>query len=308
MQDITPVFSVILPTFNGERFLKEALISLFDQSYKNFEIIAVDNGSTDSTLKILNQFRDRINILSEGRRGVTYARNKGIKASKGRYIAFIDQDDIWMANKLEIQKKVLDNNESVGMAISLANTIDERGDVLRSGGNVQIRNEKKTIMQELMIRNVFGPPACMSIKKECFDKVGLYDTSLNGVEDKDLWIRILSEYDVCYTEKPLVLYRVHGQNAHKNVMLMKSSQQKLLVKHFKRINTFNINKAFGYIYLDAGREYYSSARKIAATIELIKAILICPWPIYKYDDKWKLLLKIFLPNKIINVLKHFAGG
>ncbi|HBG61917.1 MAG: hypothetical protein A2Y03_09700 [Omnitrophica WOR_2 bacterium GWF2_38_59] len=296
-----PLISIILPTYNGEKYVEEALNSIFNQSFSDYEIIVIDNGSKDSTLEILSKYTKKITILKESQPGVSFARNKGIKASKGKYIAFIDQDDIWHRDKLLEQKQLLASDLGVGMVGSGYDVINSYGKIIDI---IKKKNQnKENFIQELFVRNLIGPPACMMIKKECFDSVGCFDTELNGVEDKDLWIRILEKYDIKYFENSLIKYRVHDDNAHKNVIFMKKSQKKFLMKHLKKINFKNINKAFGYVYLDGAREYFAASCKLQAFVELIKAIFVCPWPIYSKDDKWKLFVKIFLPTGLIENLK-----
>ena len=112
-----PEISVIIPTYNYANYVRDAVESVLNQSYKEFEIIVVDDGSTDGTKKVLEPLKNRIRYIYQENRGLPSAYNTGIKASKGEYIAFLDSDDLWLPEKLKLQKKYFDDNPAVGMVI-----------------------------------------------------------------------------------------------------------------------------------------------------------------------------------------------
>ncbi len=303
----SPLISVILPTYNGSKYLREALDSVFAQTHTRFEVIIIDNGSVDDTLKTLSEYHGKLKVLSESRKGVAFARNTGIANASGDHIAFIDQDDIWLPDKLKTQLDILLKFDQIGMVGCSYYSIDGSSAIT---GLVEKRDVKSRnyLKDELFVRNFIGPPVCMLIRKDVLNHVGLFDTNLNGVEDKDLWFRILNKYDLKFSEKPLIKYRIHSNNAHKNVPFMKASQKGFIQKHCKEVSLYEVFKARGYVYLDAAREYFGAGERLKSLCEIIKAVFTCPLPIYSKDDKWQLLVKIILPLKFVKILsKNFKN-
>lgn len=193
--------SVIIPTYNRSKYLINCLDSVFSQSFKDFEIIVVDDGSTDNTLSILDKYAHKINYIKQKNLGVSSARNCGIKNSKGIWLAFLDSDDLWHKDKLRYQIDYLDKNEGAlichtdekwyknGLYI---NQMDKHK---KSGGRLFVKS-----LQMCMIS-----PSSVMIKKDLFDKIGLFDESLPACEDYDLWLRITSQYDIGFIDKSLVI-------------------------------------------------------------------------------------------------------
>ena len=119
--------SVIIPVFNSERYIASAVESVLKQTYKEFELIVVNDGSTDKTVKVLEQYIDRIHYAYQPNKGVAAARNAGIRASKGEYIAFLDSDDLWIRDTLILHVNYLQNNPNIGLVYGEVLVIDERG-------------------------------------------------------------------------------------------------------------------------------------------------------------------------------------
>jgi glycosyltransferase involved in cell wall biosynthesis len=201
-----PKVSVVIPTYNRAQYLPQAIQSVLAQTFTDYEIVVVDDGSTDNTREVIKPFFGRIKYLTQENQGISRTRNRAILESKGRYIAFLDSDDYWTPEKLAEQVKVLDLNPKVGIVYVRMPIINDKGEQigLKPAG-VSGRN-----FQELL--ELWGdlPTSSVMVRRECFDKAGLFDPSLPPQEDIDMWIRISQFYDLYEIEnKVLAYYRRH---------------------------------------------------------------------------------------------------
>ena len=203
--------SAIITTYNREKLLEKCLKSIVNQTYKDIEIIVIDDGSTDNTSEIVKRFNDdRISYYNFGRtKNVSHLRNEGIKISKGEYIAFCDDDDLWMENKIETQIKYFTKEKIV---CSNGNVIDDNDLVILK----EINNYNKDMYFDLafMLKDNRMLTSSILVSKDVFLNVGLFDESHKSRgEDYDMWIRFAdSKYKVKYLTEPLVSYRVHTGN------------------------------------------------------------------------------------------------
>jgi glycosyltransferase involved in cell wall biosynthesis len=191
--------AVVIPTYNRYEFLKRALHSVVCQSYQPKEIIVVDDGSTDKTLQIKNDFPNIIYIYQKNT-GVSSARNLGIKKSSCEWITFLDSDDEWLSNKLEIQVKFHKKNKN-----SLISYTDEIWIKNDKEINIPKKYKKKSgnIFKECL-SHCFIAPSSVIIHKNLFKKFGLFDVELEVCEDYDLWIRIAQECEIGLVDKKLI--------------------------------------------------------------------------------------------------------
>ena len=198
-----PLVSVIVPTFNRGWILKEAIDSVLAQNFKDFELIVIDDGSTDNTPDILNSYKDDIMAFSQNNRGVSASRNRGIALSSGRFIAFLDSDDLWMPNKLSIQVDFFNKNNDA--LICQTDEIWIRNNVRV---NPKTRHKKLSgMIFEHSLDLCMVSPSAVMIKRELFDEVGLFDEDLPACEDYDLWLRISCGYPVYLIDTPLIIKR-----------------------------------------------------------------------------------------------------
>jgi glycosyltransferase involved in cell wall biosynthesis len=197
--------SVIIPVYNGEKYIREAIDSVLNQSYKDFEVIVIDDGSKDNTLRIIKRYNRKIRWKSQENKGQASAINEGIKMAKGEYIAYLDADDVCLSERLKIEAKYLDEHPNVGLVYSDFYQINSTGEIQRV-----IRAHPHNSFL-LLQKNYIGRSTVMH-RKECLDKVGLFAETISGDDDWDMWIRISEQFGVGHIEKPLVKYRVHGEN------------------------------------------------------------------------------------------------
>ncbi len=192
--------SVIIPTYNRRHTLERAIDSVLSQTFKPFEIIIVDDGSEDGTRNWLQEAYPSIKYIYQPNNGVSSARNKGIRSSRGSWIALLDSDDEWMPEKLEDQ--VIFINENPGSLFCHTNEI-----WIRNGVRVnQMKKHKKyggDIFKYCLDMCRISPSSSL-IKKEVFEDVGLFDESLTVCEDYDLWLRITANYTILFLDRPLI--------------------------------------------------------------------------------------------------------
>lgn len=201
-----PHISVILPTFNRKYFLKEAIESVLQQTYTDFELIIVDDGSNDGTREVVEQFLQndkRITYVYQANRGVSAARNTGIKNSAGEFIAFIDSDDYWLKGKLETQIAFFDEHPDY----SICQTEEVW---IRNGRRVNPAKKHKKYAGYIFVQSlplcIISPSAIM-IRRAIFDSVGLFDEELPACEDYDMWLRITPRYPIGLISTPLIVKR-----------------------------------------------------------------------------------------------------
>lgn len=192
--------SVIIPTFNRAGLLPRALASVLDQSRPADEIIVVDDGSSDQTRELIQTEFPTVSLISQNNQGVSAARNRGVEASSGSWLAFLDSDDEWLPEKLEVQMQAAASNPQFSLIHS-----DEIW--FRRGVRVnQMKKHRKSggdIFLDCLPRCVISPSAVV-LRRELFDAVGQFDESLPACEDYDLWLRICHEKEVLYVDKPLL--------------------------------------------------------------------------------------------------------
>lgn len=197
-----PLFSAIIPTYNRDKFIVDAVNSVLTQSFTNFELIVIDDGSTDNTEKRLWECNDkRIRYFYQDNSGVSTARNRGIKESRGKYIAFLDSDDIWKPEKLEMTFRYI--NKFPDIKIFHTNEIWYR--------NEKLQNQKKKYRKpdgyayyDSLLLCCIGMSTSV-VKKDLFDEIGMFDESMPACEDYDLWLRATYKYEVKLIEEPLTI-------------------------------------------------------------------------------------------------------
>ncbi len=196
-----PLVSVIIPTFNRAHFLKEALSSVMAQTYRPLEVIVVDDGSTDKTPQVVSGYP--VKYIKGPRRGVAAARNRGIRASRGELIAFLDSDDLWLPEKVASQVRFFKENPG-----ALAVQTEEIW--LRKGRRVNPRRRHRKPSGHFFDRALelcLVSPSGIMLRREVFEEIGLFDEEFFVCEDYELWLRLLSRYPVFLIEKPLVIKR-----------------------------------------------------------------------------------------------------
>ncbi len=286
--------SVIIPTYNCKEYITDAIESVLSQTFRDYDIIVVDDGSTDGTKDIVTRYGNKIKYARQENKGVSAARNTGIGMASGGLIAFLDADDMWLPDKLEKQVMAFDENPALGLVTCGLIVIDENGSVLRRE-NEPLAFDRQRLLERIVVRAIVGnTPSCMMVKRECFNKVGNFDEALSGAEDRDLCMRIVRSYDIYMMPECLIKYRVHGKNAHRNAAGMKKNHQEFLKKNLVGSNWLTRRKAFSYLFLDAAREFETDKNQINAICCAFLSFVHFPFKIYSGDDKYQIMIKALI--------------
>ena len=223
-----PLVSIIMPAYNAEKTIVESIESVLRQTYTNWELIVVNDGSKDSTTAVvLAIYDERLRLIEQENGGVANARNNGINNAKGQYIAFLDSDDLWVEEKLERQIRTLVGGKHK-MCFSktwcFGENINHTSDCFV---NVALDFEDK---DKILVYD-FIPILTVLIAKDVLDEVGYFDERFQGVEDWDLWIRVLQKYEAIYLDEFLAKYRISSTGLSGNFEKHFIEEQKVWMKH-----------------------------------------------------------------------------
>lgn len=208
MSDIK--FSVVIPLYNKELSIRNTILSVLNQSYQNFEIVIINDGSTDNSVEAVKTIKDaRIRLIHQENQGVSAARNRGIKESRYEWIAFLDSDDLWESNHLEEIVKMMNTFPNEKVYVTSFEYSDKRKMYKYKGDNpiFKIDNYFKEVINGGLIWT-----SIVIIHNSCFDVVGNFNINLNRGEDMDLWDRIGRKFSIIKSSEITAIYRVDAEN------------------------------------------------------------------------------------------------
>jgi glycosyltransferase involved in cell wall biosynthesis len=227
----TPRFSVIIPAYNQARYLGEAIKSVLAQTFHDYEIVVVNDGSTDETETVGLRYGEKIRYVYQENQGLAGARNSGIRAAKGVWIALLDSDDYWLPEFLERMMALIDKHPQAVVFYGAAQCVDEQGLPMKQV--VGYRSVENGRLYHALLRANFIIPSTVVIKKKVIEQAGCFDQSLRSCEDWDLWLQLLSEGKKFYgVPDVLVQYRIHGSSLSANMERMQISHRAVAEKHF----------------------------------------------------------------------------
>jgi len=206
--------SVIIHTYNNERFMAETVESVLNQTYKDYEIIVVDDGSVDGTRDALMPYMQKIRYHYKENGGIASAKNAGIGLSQAEFVAFLDHDDLWAPDKLQLQMEHFNENPQIGLVYAKYTSF-------RDGKELRTKPEKGYsgwIFKELLSKS-FIQTSTVVVKRECLDAVGPYDETFSLGDEYDMFLRIARKFQCGFVDKGLTRYRVHDTNASNNDFL-----------------------------------------------------------------------------------------
>jgi glycosyltransferase involved in cell wall biosynthesis len=219
--------SVIIPTFNRGWIIKEAIDSVLTQDHTEFELIVVDDGSIDNTDDVLDIYRNEIKVLSQKNKGVSAARNRGISEASGKFIAFLDSDDLWLPQKLSTQIEFF--NQTPDALICQTEEV-----WIRKGRRVNPRKRHKKpsgMIFNPSLELCLVSPSAVMMKRSLFDRVGIFDETLPACEDYDLWLRISSRFPVHLIDTPLIIKR----GGHEDQLSSRAGLDKFRIRSIEKI-------------------------------------------------------------------------
>lgn len=280
-----PKVSVIIPAYNAMRYLPETLNSVFQQTFRDFEVLIVDDGSTDLIQDWLAQniTDSRVKVIAQANQGLSAARNTGIKQTQGEYIAFLDADDLWHPLKLEKQVDYLDHHVEVGLIYNWVTVINESGNPT---GRIMGRNIQGNVLEEILQRNIIDCPSVL-VRRQCFEQVGVFDRTLRSVEDWEMWIRIAARYPFAVTPEPLVYYRQHSSNMSKNWRVMEQAFLQVIEKSFQAVPPdlqYLKNNSLGYANLCVAWKALQSQDRDSQLARKFQQQAIAHYPKLRYSS------------------------
>lgn len=239
-----PLVTVIIPAYNHAAYIIECIDSVRSQTYGNLQIIVINDGSTDRTDEIVRAYISDnhcdIEYIRKANEGICRTLNLGLEKAKGKYVALIASDDVWLPTRIGEQVHFLESHADVGLVFSDAYFIrgTERTEKRYSDYKPEIRRyfvdsvQNRDLYKVLLIDNIVAALTVL-IRKDCYDKVGNYDVSLK-CEDLDMCLRVSKEYKIAYIDKPLAYYRIHGTNISGSSWTMIRETAKTLRKQFRQ--------------------------------------------------------------------------
>jgi glycosyltransferase involved in cell wall biosynthesis len=295
----TPLISVVMAVYNGGDYLDEAIESILQQTLTNFEFLILDDGSKDNSLKMIEKYADndsRIKVIARENRGFAFSLNEMLAVSKGKYIARMDQDDIALSHRFELQIQHLENHPKVAVLGGGCHMIDHKGRYLTTFIHPETNAE---IQSELLVgHSAISHPSAM-IRREILMDNGGYDLDYGLVEELDLWLRLGEKAELGNLREPIMKYRLHSNSvSEKNGIKQREAGRRACEAAWKRrgvsgkyeanvawrpTNEKESQHSFILLY---GWWAFSSQEYLTATIYGLKALLIKPLDI----SSWKLCL------------------
>lgn len=296
-----PTISVIIPAYNVERTILQTISSIQKQTFKDLEIIVINDGSSDRTLELLSTITDaRLKVYSYPNGGLPTARNRGIYRARGEYISFIDADDLWTVDKLEKQLAALQANPDAGVAYSWFTIMIEPEDT----ADVSFVLGKRVFFQgnvydRLLIDNFVGNGSNLLVKSSAIESVGNFDPSLKSCEDWDYYLRLARQTDFVVVPEYQIFYRKTAGTMSSQGSTMEREGLKVIDKVFNSVTQSQSlkNKSIANFYRYCGKVYIDRADKPEdvrqSKQKLIRAIALNPGIIFS-SDTWILFFKIVL--------------
>ena len=293
--------SVIIPSFNRACYLVDAIESVINQTFHDFELIVVDDGSTDNTRGVCERYKDwLIYVRHNEKRGQSAARNTGIMKARGEFIAFLDSDDMFMPDKLEKQFKMFAKRPGLDCCYTQCYFCDENGRIY----DTFLKNHRCPDDALQYFISVIFPATSSSImvRKKCFFDVGFYDENLETCEDYDLAIRLASKCCFFYIDESLVKIRHHSSNMSRSGSSLLKHQ--VMIKVWEK-NDHILNKLhykhkwwLAKEYYNLGRQYFFMDKVETGRKFFLKASKIAPERLY-----YLFYYLTMLPTRLVNVLK-----
>jgi glycosyltransferase involved in cell wall biosynthesis len=273
-----PEVSVIIPTYNRAHLIGRAILSVLRQSYQDFEIIVLDDCSTDNTEELIDEMKKKDKriryIRHEKNKGPAVARNSGIKNAKGEYIAFQDSDDEWLPEKLEKQIKIF-RKEKHNIGVVYTGMLRIRNNKIKNIPPKFIKKNEGYIHKELLKGNFIGNPSVV-IRKECFKKIGYFNVILPCLEDWDLFIRISKFYNFKYIPENLVISHYTENGVNEKPFYINIRAIETIIEN--NLDDFKNNKmALSNQYFNIGLTYCLNGTTEKGRKYLIKAIKLYPY-------------------------------
>ena len=299
-----PVVSVIMPAYNVAGFIAAAIESVLKQTYTHWELLVIDDGSTDATPEVIGRCRDgRIRRFRTSNRGLAAARNYGLTRARGELIAFLDSDDLWFPDKLDVQVGVLERERNVGLVYSNVWRISESGRRLGMRRFALSRLPQGSCLDSLLVRNGVIAPSTVMLRRSVIEKAGTFEPTLRAVEDWDLWWRAALYFDFRYLARPLAAYRIRTGALTRQYALMDRCERTVIdrafshdevKRRFKRGELKRLRRRAEAVHLyNAGARQLRAGEVTSAAGSFLRSLATSP-----YDVRQIAMLLISLTARI----------
>jgi glycosyltransferase involved in cell wall biosynthesis len=293
---------VIIPAYNAARYLPAAIESVVAQTFEDWRILLVDDGSTDNTAEIAAPFIERLGpklkYIKQPNKGLPAARNTAIRNSSAEFLALLDADDIWLPCRLFESVRCFENRPRVGLVYGYISRIDLEGNILDSFADRQKHGEGY-IAPYIYMRRVNLPCPTIMFRRNCIDKVGLFDETLRATEDRDLWLRIALRYEVALVPKVIAHYRTSPDSMTTDPNRMLKAQLQFSEKHYCAPGCGMLARriALGQIYRQRAEALGNRGHMWTALGSSMHALMLYPLDISSIRTTGSLLLRCFRLNR-----------
>ncbi|HID45618.1 MAG TPA: glycosyltransferase family 2 protein [Chromatiaceae bacterium] len=294
--------SVVIPNYNYALYIGEALNSVLAQSVQPYEIIVVDDGSTDNSVQIVRSYGDKVRLIEQENQHVSAARNAGIKAAKGNWIALLDSDDLWHPRKLEFQIKASIENPDWSFVASRPDETDN----FPQAFDTDLQPASHAIdIRDFITKSQMSSSDAL-IKSSCFDKTGMFDTSLKSAEDRDMWHRLTKLCKGGQVELPLHQYRKHPFQLNRNIELAIETRKMVIRRLFEsnpELKTYKKDAWANHYYENAVAYRDHVNRPFAALGSVMLSLIMHPGnylpniTVKRFKFMAVTLLRAFTPGK-----------
>lgn len=289
-----PLVTAIIPAYNAEAFVVEAIDSALSQTHRPLEVVVVNDGSTDQTPRLLEGYGDQIQVVHQANAGLASARNAGAQAARGDWLAFLDADDLWLPEKIE--RQVALTSPDVGLIYTDRYNWGDRGDLPEVHGAMQAYPEGDIFVALLLGGNFLTASSAM-IRRGAFQELGGFSTEVPSVEDYDLWLRFAASGQVRVVREPLVRYRFHGENMsrqHKAMAVARrhAIRRALLLPRGQALPASIRRRARAQVWMSNGSDAARQRDRLNALGAFARAACLRPFYLSPYKKSAKVLLGI----------------
>jgi glycosyltransferase involved in cell wall biosynthesis len=271
--------SVIIPNYNHAQYLSDAIQSVLNQTYHNFEIIVVDDGSTDNSREVIGRFGNQVRAIFQQNQGLSAARNTGIRVARGAYIGVLDADDMYEPNFMMILVSLLQNHPEADGIYCGYQFVDHLNNPLPQ---IEARSIPSDRLYQDLVDGNFLVPESMFVRRHCYETIGLFDESLRALEDVDMWLRITGQYKIIGTTHILTRHRILPGSMSTDPTRQFQNRLAVVKKHFgpEPLNdlawTDAQRRAYGRAYLVSAVEYLQVHNETRAYECLCAMVNACP--------------------------------
>ncbi len=303
MSQNLPLVSVVIPCYNYEKFVAQAIKSVINQTYKRVQLIVVDDGSTDDSIRIIEKIRGKygFEFIIQENKGQSAAINRGMRDyAKGKYVACLDSDDYWDVSKVEKQIQFMEKNPQYGMCYTRNYIIE--GSIRKPVYKHNSFFGKSGWLFDYIFLENFIPALTVMVRKEVYDKVGLFDEQRLYVEDYDMWLRIAKQYQIGFIDEYLAYYRLHESNIHYDYDKMRLFALEV-IKSWKNENLYKqaLTRHYASWFCKlAGKEKKLALKHLYLAFKnSVNYCFIMNQPVFRG------IIKLCLPKKVTSLITQF---